>query len=84
MRMTVRTFSFPHLVRSHGEDLVKTVCTTNCDWRNTKSMCPAICGLDGGSFPAPEAVRPYERYGGWRYLAYKFGRMGRRLNYTDK
>ena len=167
------------------EDLVKTVCTTNCDWRNTKSMCQALCELDGGSFPSPEAVvrlsvaglaraaplgyrartvrhvarlfvddklpldswaevgefdrirvallripgvgpycanhmlvllgcyehipvdsevlrylrdthfrgepvsaqkavRPYDRYGSWRYLAYKFGRMGRRLNYVDK
>jgi 3-methyladenine DNA glycosylase/8-oxoguanine DNA glycosylase len=38
------------------EDLVKTVCTTNCDWRNTKSMCQALCELDGGSFPDPEPI----------------------------
>ena len=38
------------------EDLVKTVCTTNCDWRNTKRMCEALCALDGGGFPSPETV----------------------------
>ncbi len=36
------------------EDLVKTVCTTNCDWRNTKKMCAALCDLAGGGFPGPE------------------------------
>ena len=167
------------------EDLVKTICTTNCDWRNTKKMCASLCALDGGNFPdpetilrhsvrqlsrksplgyrartvraaarlyaderlpldawaaagdyqsiresllkiwgvgpycanhmlvllgcyehipvdsevlkylrevhhegrpvgEPEAVSPYERYGKWRYLAYKFARMGRRMNYIDK
>jgi len=38
------------------EDLVKTVCTTNCDWRNTKKMSDALCALDGGGFPTPELV----------------------------
>ncbi len=38
------------------EDLVKTVCTTNCDWRNTKKMADALCALDGGGFPTPELV----------------------------
>jgi len=38
------------------EDLVKTVCTTNCDWRNTKKMSDALCTLDGGGFPTPELV----------------------------
>ena len=41
------------------EDLVKTVCTTNCDWRNTKKMCDALCGLDGGGFPTPEILLKY-------------------------
>lgn len=41
------------------EDLVKTVCTTNCDWRNTKKMSEALCALDGGGFPAPELVLKY-------------------------
>jgi len=167
------------------EDMVKTVCTTNCDWRNTKKMADSLCALAGGGFPAPEdllpysprrlaklapvgyragtiielgrrcaegqlpvdawaaqgdfarvrealaeikgfgpysinhvlvllgaydgipvdsevlaylrrthfdgravgpteAVRPYDRYGRFRFLAFKFGRMGRKLNYIDK
>lgn len=167
------------------EDLVKTTCTTNCDWRNTKKMCEALCTLGNGSFPTPgellpysperlarlapvgyrsgtiielarkcsegrlsldawaregafsrikealaeirgfgpysvnhmlmllgayesipvdsevlaylrqthfqgrsvkpsEAVEPYSRYGQFRFLAFKFGRMGRKMNYIDK
>lgn len=167
------------------EDLVKTVCTTNCDWRNTKKMCSSLCESTGGGFPEPrhllqfsprqlakavpvgyrsetiletarlsaegrldvdawaragdfervrktlgaikgigpycvnhmlvllggysdipvdsevlkylrethfggkavcprEAVRPYDRYGSFGFLAFKFGRMGRKLNYIDK
>ena len=31
-----------------------------------------------------EAVMPYDKYGRFRFLAYKFMRMGRRLNYIDK
>ena len=41
------------------EDLVKTVCTTNCDWRNTKKMCETLCALDGGGFPTPELMLKY-------------------------
>ncbi len=167
------------------EDLVKTVCTTNCDWRNTKKMCESLCSLAGGNFPTPsdilkfspqklaktvplgyraktvhiiakmsyegklpldelalkgeygqirhllsgiwgvgpysvnhmlvllgwygdipvdsevlrylcqthfngkavsaaEAVKPYDRYGKYKFLTYKFGRMARKLNYIDK
>ena len=167
------------------EDMVKTVCTTNCDWRNTKKMTEYLCAMAGGAFPAPEdllpcspqrlaklapvgyragtiielarrsaeerlavddwahegdfarvrqalgeikgfgpysinhvlvllgaydgipvdsevltylrrihfdgrevgaaeAVQPYDRYGRFRFLAFKFGRMGRQLNYIDK
>jgi len=167
------------------EDVIKTVCTTNCDWRNTKRMCEALCLLEGGNFPTPEqvltvseaslaaktscgyrvrtirlvaklaadgklplddwvrdsefdrvranlksiwgigpyalnhilvllgdyskipvdsevlsylrrvhfngrevsekeAVKPYEQYGRFAYLAFKFGRMSRRFNYIDK
>jgi len=36
------------------EDVLKTVCTINCDWRNTKSMCSAFCALADGTFPRPE------------------------------
>jgi 3-methyladenine DNA glycosylase/8-oxoguanine DNA glycosylase len=38
------------------EDLVKTVCTTNCDWRNTKNMCIRLCELGSSSFPTPEMI----------------------------
>jgi len=167
------------------EDVIKTVATTNCDWRNTKSMCEKLCALDkDGNFPEPltvlrfterqlasktkcgyraktiravarmtiegklpldewasagdferigevlgevwgigpyalshilvllgdystipvdseiikylskthfngrkispkKAVEPYERYGNFRFLAFKFGRMARRENYID-
>lgn len=38
------------------EDLIKTICTTNCDWRNTRRMSDALCDLDSGGFPTPEIV----------------------------
>ena len=39
------------------EDVIKTVCTTNCDWRNTKSMCEKLCALDpDGNFPTPQRI----------------------------
>ncbi len=39
------------------EDVIKTVCTTNCDWRNTKSMCEKLCALDAdGNFPTPKRI----------------------------
>lgn len=38
------------------EDIIKTVCTTNCDWRNTKRMCEGLCSLQGGAFPDPTTV----------------------------
>jgi len=41
------------------EDMVKTICTTNCNWRNTKMMCDALCGLVGGGYPAPGDLLPY-------------------------
>jgi 3-methyladenine DNA glycosylase/8-oxoguanine DNA glycosylase len=41
------------------EDLVKTVCTTNCDWRNTKKMCDYLCRLDAGGFPTAEVLWGY-------------------------
>ena len=33
------------------EDLIKTVCTVNCSWGNTISMCEALCRLGEGAFP---------------------------------
>jgi 3-methyladenine DNA glycosylase/8-oxoguanine DNA glycosylase len=41
------------------EDLVKTVCTTNCDWRNTERMCESLCRLKEGAFPTPESLLQY-------------------------
>lgn len=41
------------------EDLIKTICTTNCDWRNTKKMCSALCSLDGGNIPTPKEILRY-------------------------
>ncbi|MCX7012031.1 MAG: hypothetical protein NTW86_05610 [Candidatus Sumerlaeota bacterium] len=38
------------------EDLIKTVCTTNCDWRNTERMCEALCQLNCGAFPTPQVL----------------------------
>jgi 3-methyladenine DNA glycosylase/8-oxoguanine DNA glycosylase len=33
------------------EDVVKTLCTTNCSWSNTKNMVGHLCRLAGGVFP---------------------------------
>lgn len=38
------------------EDIIKTICTTNCDWRNTKRMCVSLCSLQDGAFPDPVAL----------------------------
>jgi 3-methyladenine DNA glycosylase/8-oxoguanine DNA glycosylase len=44
------------------EDVIKTVCTVNCDWRNTKSMCHRLCDLAQGAFPTPaQLLRHSER-----------------------
>lgn len=38
------------------EDVVKTICTTNCSWGNTKLMVTRLCELGDGHFPSPEAL----------------------------
>lgn len=38
------------------EDVIKTICTANCHWRNTRTMCERLCGLGGGDFPAPKKL----------------------------
>jgi 3-methyladenine DNA glycosylase/8-oxoguanine DNA glycosylase len=41
------------------EDVVKTVCTTNCAWSGTVRMVTALVehlGIDGRTFPSPEAM----------------------------
>ncbi len=38
------------------EDIVKTICTTNCSWSNTKMMVSNLCDLGDGCFPSPETI----------------------------
>jgi N-glycosylase/DNA lyase len=39
------------------EDVVKTICTTNCTWSATERMVGAlVTELGGGSFPSPETM----------------------------
>jgi N-glycosylase/DNA lyase len=41
------------------EDVVKTVCTTNCTWSSTVRMVTALVehlGIDGCTFPSPQAM----------------------------
>jgi 3-methyladenine DNA glycosylase/8-oxoguanine DNA glycosylase len=38
------------------EDLVKTACTVNCAWANTRRMCEALCNLNEGTFPSPRKI----------------------------
>jgi 3-methyladenine DNA glycosylase/8-oxoguanine DNA glycosylase len=38
------------------EDIIKTICTTNCSWSNTKMMVSNLCDLEGGCFPSPETI----------------------------
>jgi 3-methyladenine DNA glycosylase/8-oxoguanine DNA glycosylase len=38
------------------EDVVKTICTTNCAWSATVRMTTALVELGGGAFPDPELL----------------------------
>ncbi len=38
------------------EDVVKTICTTNCAWSATVRMTTALVELGGGAFPEPELL----------------------------
>ncbi len=38
------------------EDVVKTICTTNCAWSGTVRMTRALAELGGGAFPEPSAL----------------------------
>jgi len=38
------------------EDLIKTVCTVNCSWGNTISMCDALCRLGKDAFPTAASL----------------------------
>jgi 3-methyladenine DNA glycosylase/8-oxoguanine DNA glycosylase len=56
-----------HFIRSGGgrflrgdtfyEDLIKTVCTINTTWRQTKTMVTSIVGLGNGVFPTPLEIQ---------------------------
>ena len=50
-----------------------------CDYR-----FEAIAIFDDRQVDETEAVKPYEHYGHFRYLAFKFGRMARHENYINK
>lgn len=38
------------------EDVIKTICTTNCAWSATVRMSTALVALGGGAFPEPELL----------------------------
>jgi 3-methyladenine DNA glycosylase/8-oxoguanine DNA glycosylase len=38
------------------EDVIKTICTTNCTWSATVRMTDALTELGGGAFPEPEML----------------------------
>jgi len=38
------------------EDVIKTICTTNCAWSATIRMTRALADLGGGAFPEPSAM----------------------------
>lgn len=38
------------------EDVIKTICTTNCAWSATVRMSSALADLGEGAFPAPELL----------------------------
>ena len=38
------------------EDVIKTICTTNCAWSGTVRMTRALADLGGGAFPEPQLL----------------------------
>jgi 3-methyladenine DNA glycosylase/8-oxoguanine DNA glycosylase len=38
------------------EDVIKTICTTNCTWSATIRMTSALADLGGGAFPEPDLL----------------------------
>ncbi|HEY2474847.1 MAG TPA: hypothetical protein VGI19_08580 [Candidatus Cybelea sp.] len=55
------------------EDVVKTICTTNCAWSATIRMTTALVELGGGAFPEPEllARTPAQWYGDVARMGYR-------------
>jgi 3-methyladenine DNA glycosylase/8-oxoguanine DNA glycosylase len=54
----VRKNKCGRLLRSPSifEDIIKTICTTNCGWSNTVSMVSNLCKLEEGCFPTPMTI----------------------------
>jgi 3-methyladenine DNA glycosylase/8-oxoguanine DNA glycosylase len=55
------------------EDVVKTICTTNCTWSATVRMTSALVELGGGAFPEPQMLaRASDRwYAGTARMGYR-------------
>jgi len=56
------------------EDVVKTICTTNCTWSATVRMTTALSELGGGAFPQPEQLLAAS--GAWYRDVAKMGYRG--------
>jgi N-glycosylase/DNA lyase len=55
------------------EDVIKTICTTNCAWSATIRMTSALVELGGGAFPDPAllARTPLKWYAGVAKMGYR-------------
>src|SRR5579863_9590649 len=55
------------------EDVIKTICTTNCAWSGTVRMTQALSELGGGAFPEPEelAATPNAWFSGVARMGYR-------------
>jgi 3-methyladenine DNA glycosylase/8-oxoguanine DNA glycosylase len=55
------------------EDVVKTICTTNCSWSATIRMTRALAELGGGAFPEPAVLArtPSRWYTGVAKMGYR-------------
>lgn len=56
------------------EDVIKTVCTTNCTWSSTIRMTRALAALGEGAFPEPEVLA--RTPGRWYAAVAKMGYRG--------
>jgi 3-methyladenine DNA glycosylase/8-oxoguanine DNA glycosylase len=55
------------------EDVIKTICTTNCSWSATERMTAALVRLGGGAFPSAQllARTPPEWFSGVARMGYR-------------
>lgn len=56
------------------EDVVKTICTTNCSWSATIRMTSALSDLGGGAFPEPSQLA--ETHDAWYRNVARMGYRG--------